>query len=240
MMDFQNNLVRNVAKKKFDFALVEKLYLLDVYIDGKRYYNVPNPDYVPEKNNILLYKSVTTIIDEKSDKSWYPEWVERVGQEEADAVTNISARRGQSIHNMAEHYIRGEDYWKEQGTINVMDFNKLVPILNNHVDHIYGQELPLYSHKLKTAGRTDLACWWDQYPAIVDFKTARRDKLEEQIDAYMIQAACYAKMFQERYAIHMDKIVILLLVDHEDEPRVFEDNVYPHWNDKVKEYFIGE
>lgn len=236
MINPSENLVRNVEKKKFDFALVNRVELESYEEDGKRFYLMPH-DMTPGWD--AIYKSVTTIIGEKSDKTWYPKWVDRVGQEEADRITAIACRRGSAIHDMAEKYILGEEYWKDHGTINVLDFNKLVPILNKHVDHIYGQEIPLYSHTLKTAGRADLACWWDGYPAIVDFKTTRCawEKPQDQIDAYMIQAACYARMFQERYDYYMDKIVVLLLVDHEEKPVVYEDSVYPYWYEKTVEYF---
>jgi hypothetical protein len=44
-------------------------------------------------------------------------------------------------------------------------------------------------------------------------------------------------MFQERYNIYMDKIVVIILVDNEDEPVVYEDNVYPKWSEKAHEIF---
>ena len=235
MINFSENLVRNVPRRFWRLNnLVARHELKSITFQGKRYYYVPHEDAI---DGFIQYASVTTIIAEHADKTWYPKWVARVGQDEADRITAIAARRGKAIHDMAESFFMGNEYWSNQTSINIMDFNKIVPILNQHIDFVYGIELPLYSHKLKTAGTADLACRWDNYTSIVDFKTARKARDFEQIENYFIQASCYAMMFEERYNIPTDKIVIIMLVDHESEPEVYVENVYPKWSKKVEEYF---
>lgn len=225
----------------FDHAPVTRHELQAIEEDGKRFYLVAEETDDPFHPIIHEYKSVTTIIGEKSDKTWLKEWRDRVGEAEADTILARAQVRGTAIHDMAEKFLKNDlEYTKGHGTINVMDFLRVVPLLQKKVSHIYGQELPLFSHKLKTAGKADLVCWWDGEPAIVDFKTSRNIKLKGQIENYCIQTACYAKMFTERYNIHIDNIVIILMVDHEDKPVVFEDFVFPSWNKKVLEYFGDE
>jgi hypothetical protein len=234
LIDFHNNLVSNVERKKFSFNFVDRCEL-DSYEDedGKRYY------VVPSQTDTYIYKSVTTIIDEHSDKTWLKRWKDRVGDAEADAITRQAKQRGTAIHDMVEAYFMGEDYWEGHGTINVIDFNRVVPLLNRYVSNIYGVELPLHNHRLRTAGRTDLVCQWDGVNSIVDFKTSKKEKLQEQLTSYFIQTACYALMFQELYHLTIPQIVVIILVDHESSPSVFVENVND-WVGRVEEMFIGD
>src|SRR6185437_9695158 len=64
--------------------------------DGKRYYKTPTGN---------LYKSVTTIIGERSDKSWLRGWRDRVGEDEADQILFQAQERGTAIHSIAERYV---------------------------------------------------------------------------------------------------------------------------------------
>jgi hypothetical protein len=227
MFDYRDNLVRNVDRKFFTFNLVPRTE-----------YSVPLPPDPrwPQIPGRTLYKSVTTIINEKADKTYLNEWRERIGDKAADEIAARARYRGQVIHDMAEAYLMGQEYWRGHGTINILDFNRVVPLLNANVSNIYGIELPLYSHRLRTAGRTDVVCQWQACNSIVDFKTARKEKLEEQIQDYFIQTTTYALMFQEIYSIDIPQICVIILVDHESTPRVFvkdKDEFIP----KVEEYF---
>ena len=233
MFDHKLNLCRNVERKFWKAPTLPRFELESYEREGKRYYKVPS------ETGYCLYRSVTTIIAEKSDKSWYPKWVDRVGQEEADRITNIAARRGNSIHEMAEAYLKNKDYWYNQATINIVGFSSIVPLLNKNLGKIYGLELPLYSHRLKTAGRTDLVCEWNGTNSIVDFKTSRREKLKEQITNYFIQSTCYAMMVEERYGLIIPQICVIILENAAIEPKVFIEKT-DDWKSKVEEIFIGE
>jgi hypothetical protein len=231
LIDFRENLVRDIDRKFFTFNFVDRCELDSYEEDGKRFYIVPDPI------ESHIYKSVTTIIGEHADKTWLKEWKDRVGEDEADAIMQRAKHRGVAIHDMAEAYFMGEEYWQGHGTINIMDFNRVIPLLNQNVSSIYGVELPLFSHRLRTAGRADLVCQWEYVNSVVDFKTARQEKFKEQIIDYFIQSACYAIMFQELYHLTTPQIVVIMLIDHEPEPQVFIEKT-EDWASKVEEMFI--
>lgn len=236
MIDFKEKLA---VKRSRDFwhTPVYRYNLDSKTIDGKRYYFIPTK-YNSAHAEEVVYPSVTTIISEKLDKKWLEAWIEFVGKDEAEKIKACAASHGTTIHRMAENFLLHKNWWEGEVSLNITKFNKLIPLLEDHVDHIYGQELQLWSHWLKTAGTTDLVCKWVGENAIVDFKTSRKHKTKEQITGYFIQAAAYALMVYERYRIPIQKIVIIMLVEHEDEPQVFIENV-GDWTQKVEEIFVN-
>lgn len=200
------------SHKLFNHKFIDKIELTENYQTGQRRYQLPDGSLVP---------SVTTVLS-SLDKGHINEWRKRVGEAEADKITNQAKNRGTAIHKLAEDYLMNkEDYHVGAMPINLYDFkNHLKPYLDGRVDNILGIEYPLFSKRLKTAGRTDLIADWDGSPAIIDFKTSRKPKREEWIKNYFLQATCYSLMLQERTGIACPDIVILIPVDN-DEPQVF-------------------
>lgn len=182
--------------------------------DGKRFYLTP----------IGPLRSVTTILGEVTDKTWLQEWKDRVGEEEARKILAQAGTRGTAIHKICEDYILNkEDYRKGVMPVNLETFSKIKPYLDEHIDVIYGIEIPLWSPVLRTAGRSDLICQWKKRKSIVDYKTSRRIKSEADIIHYFIQATCYAYMANELYGMDIEQIVIIMSVDGE-KTLVFEKN----------------
>ena len=103
---------------------------------------------------------------------------------------------------------------------NIETFSRIRPHLDEHVGTIYGAEVPLWSEKLKTAGRMDLLAGWRGINSVIDFKTSRRIKTEDHIESYFLQATCYSMMAEERTGMKIPQIVIIIAVDHE-ETQVF-------------------
>jgi genome maintenance exonuclease 1 len=199
-----------------------------VVIDGKRHYVTPEGG---------KYKSVTTILDEKLDKSSLIEWRKKVGEEEAKRISTQAANRGTAIHNSAEHYLlNNESYPTGSMPANIDTFKNLRPIIDERIGKLFGLEYYVYSDRLKTAGATDCIAEFDGVNSIIDFKTSKKLKKEEWIESYFLQATCYAMMVEERLPLVIPQIVILIAVDHE-EPQVF---VKPKlgYIKKVEEIFI--
>ena len=200
--------------KKFKHNFVPFVELTTETIDGKRHYVLPD--------GVTKLKSVTTIISEKSDKTALYVWRKRVGDEEANRISTQAARRGTSIHKIAERYVLNEEnIFKDEMPINVETFKSIRNILDNHVDNILGVELPLYSKALKCAGRTDLVAEYDGRLSIIDFKTSRKPKKEEWIENYFIQSTVYSMMFEWTYKFSVPQIAIIIAVDDEKTPQTF-------------------
>lgn len=186
--------------------------------------------------NGIKYPSVTTILS-ALDTKWLERWKARVGEEAAAEISGMAKTRGTAIHNLAEKYLMNDpDWWKGSMSINLSNFKKIREHLDRNVGEIYGIEMPLHSHVLKTAGTTDLIAMWKNTPAIVDFKTARNPKKEENIEHYFIQATVYSEMVKERFGLEINKIAIVMIVDH-SEPLIFEKDPSDYL-DRVNDIFV--
>ena len=204
-----------MSHKTFRHNLVVPIELTTETIDGKRHYVLPD--------GLHKFKSVTTILGEKTDKSAITAWQNRVGIEQATKISTQAARRGTAVHSMAEKYILNEEniYGDKPMPINIESFKPLKSVLDDHVDDIYGVELALYSKVLKCAGRTDLVAHYDGIPSIIDFKTSKRLKREDWIENYFLQSTVYSMMFESLYKIEIPQIAILITVDDEPNAQVF-------------------
>jgi genome maintenance exonuclease 1 len=166
------------------------------------------------------YPSVTTVLGVQ-DKTALNAWRERIGEEAANKISVQAANRGEDVHLIAENYLNNlPDYKTKCMPINLMTFNTLKPIIDKHVNNIYFQEAPLYSHKIKTAGRVDLIAEFAGKLSIIDFKTSRRSKKAEWIEGYFMQESFYAAAFYERTGLAIKQLVTLIMVD-DDKPQVF-------------------
>jgi len=193
--------------RKFEHSLVQLAQLPVKYVDNKRFYQAPTGEW---------YKSVTTILGEKIDKSGLNEWRARLGDAEADRIAAIAARRGKAIHAMLEAYVKNDDRYAQGAMpVNLETFSRLKAVLDERLGKIYGIECPVWSSTLKTAGSIDLVADWlhDDFevtPTIIDFKGSTTDKKEEWIEGYFLQTAAYGVMFEERTGIRTDRTVVLV------------------------------
>ena len=186
------------------------------------------------------YPSVTTVLDKTSDKSALFAWRKRVGEEEANRVSNRATTRGTAIHTLCEKYVLNQpiDISKEM-PINVHMFKQLERFLHANVNNIRGSESSLFSHKLKVAGSCDLIANYRNHAAIIDFKTSNKLKRKDWIENYFLQCAMYSFMFWEMTQIYHPKLVVAIAVEEEDEAQIFEENVNDWINqaqDRCKRY----
>jgi len=170
--------------------------------DGNRVYHTPDGK---------LYPSVTTVLSAHTKKGIL-EWRERVGEEEANRVSRKAAFRGTRFHTLAEKYLQNE---LTGGDFSLMDYEmfKVAQPVLDRIDNIRAQESTLWSHHLRLAGRVDCIAEFDGKLSVIDFKTARREKDEEHIQHYYMQAAAYAIMFEERTKIPINRLVIAIVVE---------------------------
>ena len=217
---------------KFVHELVELPELTAVQTDRGRLYNTPSGE---------AYPSITTVLGARPEKKkLIAEWRARVGEQEANRVSAQASRRGTAIHTMMEKYIVGENPIADEMPTNITMFNSIRTMVDKHLTHVYAMEAPLYSNKLKVAGRCDLVGKWAGMDCIIDFKTSKRLKEEAHIDNYLLQATAYSLMFEELTARIIPGIVVLIGVDDEVKPQMFcryRDKYVEKLCDVVLEYY---
>ena len=204
--------------KMFTHNLLQQHELRQVVINEKRHYWTPDGS---------AYPSVTTVLS-SLNKEGIMKWRKRVGEKEANKITTRAANRGTKVHNLCEKLLLNEkiDLSKEM-PISTLLFGQLKPFLEQNINEVLGIEIPLYSYKLKTAGRCDLVCKLNNVNTILDFKTSLRPKKEEWITNYYYQATAYAIMVEELYNIKIPNICIAIAVE-DDHLQVFskDSNIY--------------
>ena len=178
-------------------------------VNGKRFYKTP-------KGNLPSITTVLSILSRDAIKAWR----KRVGEEEANKISTKASRRGTNVHKMCEDYINNELDIKSFLPSDRETFQTIKPILDQYIDNVYAQEVPLWSEYLGVAGRVDCIAEWDGRLSVIDFKTARKEKKKEWISNYFQQASAYCVMWEERTKIPIDQIVIVIAVD-DCPPQVF-------------------
>lgn len=191
--------------------------------------------FTPEGN---AYPSITTVLSILG-KEEIIAWRNRVGEEEANKVSRQASTRGTAVHKLAEDYVDNKPDWKgKHMPSNIATFNTLRPILDAKLNNVWMQEAFLYSDKLKTAGQVDCIGEWDGILSIIDFKTSKRVKKEEDITNYFIQMCFYAAAFLERTGVAIKQAVVVMAVD-DNEPLIFKVNTFdylPHFISVRKKY----
>jgi genome maintenance exonuclease 1 len=207
------------------------VYLPDLeteYVDGKRYYKTP-------AGNL---PSVTTVLGQKLKNPGLEAWKARVGEEEAKRVSTQAAGRGSAVHLLCEKYLSNDpDYKRGAMPFNLVTFSSIKKHLDLCIGTVYGLEVPLWSKRLGTAGRTDLLAGWLGVNSVIDFKTSKRKKEEEDIQSYFLQATVYSMMAEELTEHKFPQIVVIIAVDH-DDAQIFVKN-RDQYVDKVLEVFTG-
>jgi len=175
------------------------------------------------------FRSVTSILSDYNRQS-LDQWRLLVGEQAANKISTQAKIRGSAVHSICEKYLLNDQSYKQKTMpFNLMEFNKIKPLLDNNIKEIYGIEHMMYSRQYKCAGTSDLICNWKDTNAIVDFKTSKYLKSESKIQHYFIQASVYAFMVKELYDIDVPDIVIIMTIDH-DNPIVFHKKVVDYLN----------
>lgn len=164
------------------------------------------------------YPSVTSVLG-MMDKTAFFEWRKRVGEEEANRISQRASRRGTAIHTLCEDYLLGKV--PEVSMFDKQVFDSIVPHLDK-IDNIHALESKLYSDHLQVAGTVDCIAEYEGKLSVIDFKTSRRLKTKEDIPGYFIQTSAYAVAFEERTGIPVPRLVIIMGVD-EEHPLIFKE-----------------
>jgi genome maintenance exonuclease 1 len=167
---------------------------------GVRLYQVPNGE---------KYPSVTTATG-WAKRDFFKKWRQDPKNKEESARC---LKRGNEFHYIVEDYLQNKENFDEnRSDTGMLLFEQIKSLLGN-IGNIYAQEAPLWSSTLELAGRVDCVAEYDGELAIIDFKTSTKEKKEEWVENYFLQATAYAIMWHERTRMPISKIVILISCD---------------------------
>lgn len=207
---------------------------------GKRTYKTPPGPKVP---------SVTTILSETADKTFLEHWRKRIGHQEANYITTLSANVGSIMHEHLECYLKdierpgGNNLPRKVG-------RKLADVVIEkglaNVNEIWGLECPLYYPDIY-AGTTDVVGVHKDIPSIIDFKNTRKPKKLAWAQDYFMQIVAYGEAHNAVYDTQIQKGVIMMVsreVPYQGEYQEFiiegdEYNKYKDlWWARVEQYYI--
>lgn len=182
-------------------------------VNGDRVYSTPDGK---------KYPSVTTVIADHN-KAGLDKWRARVGEKEANKISNKASTRGTSVHKALETLLRNED----TSELVMMPQSKILYVrlkheLQAHLREVHAIETPLFSHELRLAGTTDLVGLYDDTLSIVDFKTSLKPKRKEWVTGYFMQGVAYSHMFEEMTGKIVNQIVVLIGVDNQNYCQTFK------------------
>jgi len=180
------------------------------YITGKQVTDVDTGTRFYDFQGMRL-PSVTTILAKTKNQAYLTRWKNKVGHEQAEAIKNLSSKRGTSMHKFLESHIQGVGYddLTAIGCEAKPMAQKIIEEGLLPVSEYYGSEVMLHYPGLY-AGSTDLVCNHNGLETIVDFKQANRPKKKEWIEDYYAQIAAYAMAHDAYYGSEIRQGVIMI------------------------------
>jgi len=180
------------------------------YISGKQVTDVDTGTRYYDFQGMRL-PSVTTILAKTKNQAYLTRWKNKVGHEQAEAIKNLSSKRGTAMHKFLESHIQGTGYddLTSIGCEAKPMAEKIIEMGLAPVSEIYGSEVMLHYPGLY-AGSTDLVCMHDGLETIVDFKQSNRPKKKEWIEDYYAQIAAYAMAHDAYYGSEIRQGVIMI------------------------------
>ena len=188
--------------------------------NGKRFYQTPDGQ---------KYPSVTTVTGLLT-RDHIKLWRERVGEEEANKISSVAARRGTKMHSLFEQYLRAEEELVFENILDESMFKAVQPVLDDIIP--VALEAGMYSDSLQMAGQVDCIGFWDNELCIIDFKTSAKYKEEYMAEPWFHQMTAYAIMVEELTGEEIDSIVAVVAVDgggvqvFEADPRDYVEKLY--------------
>ena len=181
---------------------LEDIRLKTITEEGKRFYVDDNGDRFPSVT------TVTSLLTRDQIKLWR----ERVGEEVANKISTRAAKRGTSMHQHIEDYLRKEKEYSEfDDVMQEAQFKGIRPILDEIIP--IALEAPLFSRNLKMAGRVDCVGLFDNNLCIIDFKTSSKFKTEKHAQPWYHQMTAYAIMVEELTGKAIEEVTALVCME---------------------------
>jgi hypothetical protein len=157
--------------------------------------------------NGRLLPSVTTILQSTRsarDAEALSDWLDSVGQEQADAILQESQQRGTNLHSLIELYLTGYDQSNLEETAHAQDilpwWSSVQPALTR-IKSVQMIEQAVHHHQYCYAGSLDLLAEVEftdpltkataEKTVLIDWKTSGKTKKREWLGDYTLQLAAY-------------------------------------------------
>ena len=180
------------------------------YISGKQITDVDTGTRFYDFQGMRL-PSVTTVLAKTKNQAYLTRWKNKVGHEQAEAIKNLSSKRGTAMHKFLESHIEGVGYddLRPIGCEAKPMAQKIIEMGLESVSEYHGSEVMLHYPGLY-AGSTDLVCVHNGLETIVDFKQSNSPKKKEWIEDYYAQIAAYAMAHDAYYGSTIEQGVIMV------------------------------
>ena len=197
----------------------------------------------PEDSHLLL--SPSRILDGTKDKSGLEAWRKRVGEEEADRITNEGLSIGKSLHTYLENSIWkfcNVKYQNHPPLVNPSSHPHaalaanmgniiLEKGLKDRLEWVYGLEAYIF-YSIYYRGIIDLVGTYEGELCIIDFKTKKEMPKEEWTEDWKMQVVAYGMAHNFRCKTHIKKGVILLVTRELEFDRIIIEG--DEWNKYYK------
>lgn len=214
------------------------LDLLPEHPDIKRIEENDSHSYlVKENGEFIPFPSVTSILSSRADNSWIQEWKDRVGEEEANRVGQRARNYGTCLHELMEAHTLGKNLPRMVTPDLAIDFSAGKKIVEENINIIYATEKPIFSRTLHAAGTCDGVVSWQGLPGVIDYKTTKHPKTEEDCLHYFLQATAYGYMLEEMYPDFLCLKIIIVLFNGTSYPTIFVKDPEDYY-DRMMEIFL--
>lgn len=178
------------------------------------------------------YPSITTVLGKSVSQEKVESlnrWRDSIGHAEADRITLEAAESGTAVHAIIEKFLKKEQINKSDYDEKSMKGFLALKVPLSKVSDVWGQEVALFSETLGIAGRCDCVGVYENKPCIIDFKTSRRIKHEDDINDYFLQLTAYSIMHNEMFGT---KIVdgVILMSSGFGFPQMFKKNLLQYYD----------
>lgn len=188
--------------------------------------------------------SVTTILSETKDNTKIKEWKKNIGENRANQEIKNALNLGSLMHTKIEKYIKNEKNFNDTKTnliyqmANKMGDLILNEVLKNNLKEVWGLEETIYYPK-EYAGTIDCVGIFNDKPHIIDFKTSKKIKTEEEIFDYFLQIAAYIKAHNHLLNTNI-KNGVIIMVSRDIKYKLFfieEKNITFYTDEWEKRYY---
>ena len=198
---------------------------------------------VKEDGTESVLPSISKVLNAMEDKSWYENWVAKVGKETAVAISKASAHRGTMMHYLLDWYFGGmidKEELRAQLDSRCPSFTEdeknvafgLFTVLYDggvfdNIKDVDCLEKSIYC--LENGGfwgKTDFVCMKDNgSKVIVDFKSSKSvNTKDNKVEKYKLQLAGYWLAWRETMGEELTGCELWIAHEDSDVPEVIELN----------------